>query len=329
MPVIRTKFGQVDGEDVYKYTIENVNKTRISILTYAATWQNFEVYEDGKYHSLISHFDDLQSYIETPFQVGKTVGRVAGRIGQAKFMINGQTYQLSPNNQTNLMHGGDNGIQTKNFSGSTDQDNNSVSLSLIVKSSDDDFPGNIDLMITYSLSDTDEVEIKYTAVSDADTLFNPTCHVYFNLGESSIMKDDLQITSDNYLEVDDEKVPTGSFIPVNKAFDFRKGQNIENALYELENQNGKLEFDDTFVTYSDKVATLSSKKCAVDFYSDRNGLVIFTADPTGQIIPHEYSGLAMELQTLPDAINHSNFGDIILRKNQKTSYINKYQYRKL
>lgn len=329
MPVTKTKFGQVNGEDVYKYTIENANKTRISVLTYAATWQNFEVYEDGKYHSLISHFDDLQSYIDTPFQVGKTVGRVAGRIGKARFMINGHTYQLAPNNQTNLMHGGDNGIQTKNFIGSVDETNNSVSLSLIVKASDDDFPGNIDLLITYSLSDEDKVAIKYTAVSDADTLFNPTCHVYFTLGESSIMKDELQISSDNYLEVDDEKVPTGSFVSVNNAFDFRKGQKIKDALCKLKSQNDKLEFDDTFVTYGDRVATFKSDKRAVDFYSDRNGLVIFTADPTGQVIPNEYGSLAMELQTLPDAVNHSNFGDIILRKNQKTSYINKYQYRKL
>ncbi|WP_125588731.1 aldose epimerase family protein [Companilactobacillus jidongensis] len=329
MPVTRTEFGQVDGEDVYKYTIENSNKTRISILTYAATWQNFEVYEDGEYHSLISHFDDLQSYIKTPFQVGKTVGRVAGRIGKAKFMINGKTYQLTPNNQSNLMHGGDNGIQTKNFNSSIDEAHNSVSLSLIIKSKDDDFPGNIDLMITYFLSDHDEVSINYTAVSDADTLFNPTCHIYFDLGEFSIMKDNLQIASDDYLDVDDEKVPTGSLIPVDKAFDFRKGQIIENALCNLEKQNGKLEFDDTFVTHGDRVATLSSGRRSIDLYSDRNGLVIFTANPTGKKTPHQYSGLAMELQTLPDAVNHSDFGNIILRKNQKASYTNKYQYRKL
>jgi len=329
MPVTRTKFGQVDGEDVYKYTIENSNKTRISVLTYAAAWQNFEVYEDGEYHSLISHFDDLQSYIETPFQVGKTVGRVAGRIGKARFMINGKTYQLTPNNQTNLMHGGDDGIQTKNFIGSADGKHNSVSLALIVKSSDDGFPGNIDLLITYSLSEDDEVSITYTAVSDADTLFNPTCHVYFNLDEPSIMDETLQIASDSYLDVDDEKVPTGSLISVDKAFDFRKGQIIENALCNLEKQNGKLEFDDTFVTYGDRVATLSSDKRVVDFYSDRNGLVIFTANPTGVEVPGQYSSVAMELQMLPDAINHTNFGNIILRKNQKTSYTNKYQYRKL
>ncbi|WP_125566926.1 aldose epimerase family protein [Companilactobacillus insicii] len=329
MSVTRIKFGQVNGEDVYKYIIENLNKTRISILTYAATWQNFEVYDNNEYHSLISHFDDLQSYLDTPFQVGKVVGRVAGRIGKAKFMINGHTYQLAPNEHNNLLHGGNNGIQTRNFAGSIDEENNSVSLALKVKSSDDGFPGNINIVITYSLDDNDEVNIKYSAVSDEDTLFNPTCHVYFDLGESSIMKENLQIAADNYLDTDDEKIPTGSLIPTREAFDFKEGQSIENALYKLKKQNGKLEFDNAFKTSGDKVASLSSDKYAVDLCSNRNGLIIFTANPISNEASRQYTGLAMELQTLPDAINHSDFGNIILRKNQTVSYTDKYRYRKL
>ena len=67
------------------------------MLSYAATWYDFEVQVDRQPHSLVLHFDNLADYIETPYQVGKTVGRVAGRIGNATFSLNGQTYHLQPN----------------------------------------------------------------------------------------------------------------------------------------------------------------------------------------------------------------------------------------
>ena len=257
---------------------------------------------------------------------------MAGRIGGASFMLNGKKVQMTPNEQTHLLHGGNNGIQTKNYKGTIDEKNNAVCMSLIIKSADDDFPGNIDLMITYSLNDDDEVTIKYDAVSDEDTIFNPTCHVYFNVTDSeSVDSQEVQINADQILDVDDEKVPTGKMLEVNGAYDFREPEGLGEALKTLNNQNGKVEFDDIYVTNGGKAATIQADGRAVDLYSDRNALVIFTADPVhaDKEEQHEYSSLAMELQTLPDAINHSDFGNIILRKNQKTTFINKYHYRKL
>ncbi|APX72759.1 galactose mutarotase [Companilactobacillus allii] len=332
MSVTEKKVGQVDGENAYQYIIENKNKTRITLLTYAATWQNFEVLENGQYHSLIEHLDTLDDYVKETYNIGKNVGRVAGRIGGASFMLNGKKVQMKPNEQTHLLHGGNNGIQTKNYKGAIDDKSNSVCLSLDIKSSDDDFPGNVNLKITYSLNDNDEVTIKYDAISDADTILNPTCHVYFNVTNSnSIDSQELQINSDRILDVDDEKVPTGRKLDVSGAYDFREPQGIGEALKTLTNQNGKVEFDDIYATNGGKVATIQADGRAVDLYSDRNALVIFTADPVHEDKEqqHEYSSLAMELQTLPDAINHSDFGDIILRENQEKTFVNKYHYRKL
>lgn len=330
MEVTKKQFGIYKDEPVYLYTIENNQKTKISVLTYAATWQNFEVNENGVDHSLISHFDNLDDYVETPYQVGKTVGRVAGRIGNASFKIDDKIYKLPPNDGNNLIHGGNNGFQNFNFASTVVDDK--VVLTHKFLSADDNFPGDLSLKITYSLSPENEVKISYSAISTEETLFNPTCHVYFNVTDNEgVFEQDVKINSKSMLAVDSNKVPTGEILPLTSGYDFNKFKTISKALDDLKSDNGKLEFDDTFVTDENSVATIKSNNRAVDFSSDRNGLVIFTANPNDpkKADERQYNSLAMEMQTLPDAINHSGFGNIILPRGKEVTYTNSYKYRQI
>lgn len=327
-------FGQVNGEDVKKYVIENKNQTKLSVISLAAAWQNFEVVEDGKAHSLIEHYDDLDGYLNDGFQVGRTVGRVAGRIGNAKFSIDGKQFQLPANEGNNLLHGGDKGIQTHNFSSEIDEKHNTVIFKTTMKSSEDNFPGDLDLTVTYTLTKNDEVEISYTGKSTESTLFNPTCHVYFNIMDSDldVSQQKVQINADSSLAIYGDKIPTGRKLPVTSGYDFRKPRTIEKGLDDLYKENQKIEFDDCYFTGESKsaVAQLSGDGRTVDLYSDRNGLVIFTANPkdSEKQDKHEYSSLATELQTLPDAINHKDFGNIVLPAGETVTYTNKYKYSK-
>lgn len=327
MVVVKTIYGEIGNDPVYRYKITNKNQTSISLLSYAATWEKFEVVEDGQTHSLIEHLDSLDDYIKTPYQPGKTIGRVAGRIKDAKFEIDGTKYQLTPNEGDNLLHGGNNGLQYQNFEGTVDSDN-SVLFSHTVKG-EDGFAGTLKVNVRYSLSDDDEVAITYTAETDHDTLFNPTCHVYFNVGDENIRQQQLKINAKRFLDVDDGKVPTGKLLATTNAYDFKDFKKIGQGLKQLKPLS-KYEFDDVFVV-GNKAATIKSDKRAVDLYTDRNGMVIYTADPKDdqKTAEHEYSSLAMELQTLPDAINHPDFGNTVLKAGQKVSYTNKYKYRKL
>ncbi|WP_334332879.1 aldose epimerase family protein [Companilactobacillus sp. HBUAS59544] len=327
MTVSKTIFGEIDSEPVYLYKITNKNQTSISVLSYAATWQNFEVVEDGQKHSLIEHFDNLDDYIKTPYQVGKTIGRVAGRIKDATFKIKGQEYQMEQNEGENFLHGGSHGLQYQNFQGEivTDQ---AVKFKYVVNG-EDGFPGKLAVSVVYILSDDDEVTILYSGISDHDTLFNPTCHVYFNVGDENIRDQKLQINADDFLDVDDGKVPTGRLLPTDGPYDFKQPKKIGQGLDELALLD-KFEYDDAFVV-GRKAATISSQDRAVDLETDRNGMVIFTANPIDEkkADKREYDCLAMELQTLPDAIHHPEFGDIVLNKDEKVVYTNKYRYRKL
>lgn len=333
MSVQRQIFGVCADGPVYVYTIENKNETKARILSYGATWQDFQVKVGSQHISLIEHFDSFAAYLQTPYQNGKTVGRVAGRLKDARFELDGQTYQLPANDQGNLIHGGDRGLQAQNFTGTFDPDGQQVTLTHVAKPEDDGFPGALTVAVTYTLTDDDTVQIQYQGTSTATTLFNPTSHVYFNLTTPRNFKTQtLQIQSDHTLAVDAQKVPTGTLLPVSLGYDFRRPKSIAQGLKDLQADNGHVEFDDTYVVApGSKVATLATDTHALDLYSDRNGLVIFTANTQDQTKAqrHQFSALAMELQTLPDAIHHAGFGDIVLPKGQTVTYTNRYHYRKL
>jgi len=328
MTVSKTNFGEIGTEPVELYKITNKNQTSINVLSYAATWQNFEVVEDGEKHSLIEHFDKLDDYIKTPYQVGKTIGRIAGRIKDAKFEINDVDYQLKPNDGSNLLHGGDNGLQYQNFDAKIESDNSVLFTHTV--SGEDGFAGTLKVGVRYSLSDDDEVAITYLGKTDHDTLFNPTCHVYFDVdADSNIRQQQLMINSKRFLDLATDKVPTGKLLATTNAYDFKNFKKVGQGLKQLKPMD-KFEYDDAFVV-KDKAATIKSAKRAVDLYTDRNGLVIFTANPQDEqkASQYDYSSLAMEMQTLPDAINHNDFGNVVLDKGEKVSYTNKYKYRKL
>lgn len=324
-----------------RYTLVNDKQTRISVLSYGGTWQEFVVNEDGVEHPLIWGLDSMADYQRVGFCLCQSIGRVAGRIGGAKFEIDGQDYNVDMNEQTHSLHGGNHGFNTLNFDGEFSQDDDSVSVTLSkhIKSTDDNYPGNMDVKIKFTLDNQDQVSIAFTGDTDAATLFNPTNHVYWNTTDdrTSLAQQQLQITSAAHLEFDDEKVPTGKKLAVKgTAYDFNQIQPVEKALAQLKAENGGIEFDDAYeVTPSatEPIAIVgdTAGKRQVKLYSDRNSLIIFTANPfdPDKQDAHEYNALATEAQTLPDAINHPDFGDIVLRSGQPVTHTIRYQYERL
>ena len=334
-------FDQFEGQDVMRYTLINDQQTRISVLSYGGTWQEFVVNENGVERPLIWGLDSMADYQRVGYCLCQSVGRVAGRIGGAKFKIDGQEYQVDMNEQTHSLHGGNHGFNTLNFAGkfSKSADSVSVILSKHIKATDDNYPGNLDVEIKFTLDNQNQVTITFTGDTDAATLFNPTNHVYWNTTDDreSLGKQWLQITSAAHLEFDQEKVPTGKKIAVkDTAYDFNQPKSVENALQQLKNENGGIEFDDAYEVNPSATTPIAmigdtDGKRQIKLYSDRNGLVIYTANPfdPDKEAAHEYNALATEAQTLPDAINHSDFGDVILRPSQPITNTIRYQYERL
>lgn len=332
MNISKHAFGEYEGKTVDEYTLTNDNGISISVITFAGLWRS---YTDGKTNLLLNSAD-LENYTNNPFFAGRIVGRIGGRLKDGKFTLNGKEYQVDQNEGNNNLHGGSNGFSFQIWDAQTSQDANGVSLTLTKTFTPemDKFPGKMPTKVTYTLSNDNSVTIDFTATSDADTLFNPTSHAYWNLADEdtdNILSHTFQANADQHLEFDDEKIPTGNLLDTaGTPFDFSKPTLLKDAIDGMQNTTEK-GFDDLLVvkpSATDPVATLSDPASgrSLKIYSERNGLVIFTANSFDDSmtynrgVAHPYEAVALEAQTLSDTPHHPNFGDVTLPAGETKSY---------
>lgn len=248
---------------------------------------------------------------------GFTVGRVANRIANGRFTLNGTTYNVTKNSGQHSLHGGGNSWQGP-FANATwtkvEQTHSTITYSLHSAAGESGYPGNLDATVKYTLSSTGELSIDYTATSDADTLYSPTNHLFMSLnGNNSDANHKLWIDAANYTPLSNQ-IPTGAISSVTGTkFDYTTEKNFSN------NES----YDDNYVlngTGYRKVATMTgvSLGLKVDVYTDRAGLQLYR-DGQGSI--------CLETQMFPDMINHpewDQYGTTILRANEefhsKTTY---------
>jgi aldose 1-epimerase len=340
MEVIKSFFDSIDGHDVFKYTLINDKKTRISILSYGGIWQEFVVNENGKEVPLILGLKNISDYEQMGYYIGQTIGRVAGRITNGEFVIKKKKYKVDMNRDGFSIHGGYHGFNKINFDGKLSEKStiSSVTLSKHISSIEDNYPGNLDVQITFSLDNDNTVSIEFKGISDGDTLFNPTNHTYWNTTDNWENLNDqwLQINSNRRLDCDSRKLPTGDKLMLEGTpYNFKSPKKLRDVLDELKFKYQRDGIDDTYEVFpqiSSPIASIgdTNNLRRIDIYSDRNGLVVFTAHPTRKGKSYENNFVALEAQTLPDAINHSNFGDNTMIEANKASMSHiYYQYKSL
>lgn len=334
MQINQIPFGTFNDQQVTKYTLVNDNNVQASILDFAGLLQSFKVpTKDGGLADMVLTSENFDEFTNNGFCTNRLIGRVAGRIADGEFTINDQEYHVEQNEGKNTLHGGKNGFYNHIWHvDSTDLTENkaSITLSLALSEATDSFPGNIHVTATYTLDNDDNLTLKFAANSDADTLFNPTNHTYWNLADAGVKTIDnlkLYVNSKNHLAVDDGKIPTGEKITnEGTPFNFSQPTELKKPLQEMAStpENG---FDDIWEvepSLEKPVATLEDPESGrkMTLYSDRNALVMYTMnsdDPAvynhGEVHPH--LALAMEAQTLSDAPHHPEFGDITLHPGEE------------
>lgn len=332
----KTQFDTFHGIPIYKFTLTNQNNVSLSAISLGATlYQILVPTPDGSRTNLILNFSHSEDYSKNGSFAGMGIGRTAGRIGKGQIEIDGQTTQLPTNEGTTTLHGGAHGFPFKIWSGEIGEKDNNTAIIFrhLQRSSDDGYPGDLDATITYQLTEDDAVHVTFTGTSTETTVFNPTIHTYFNLGTTNnILDHHLLIRSTDYLELNAENVPTGALIPVkNTPFDFQNGQRLGKAIEAVKNTPHQ-GFDDIFkVTPNTTIARLSdpSTNRSVIIQSDRNGLVVFTANAFTKEnmnftrthgIGLPYLGVALEAQNLPDTTKHPQFGSELLPANETVQH---------
>ena len=346
MKFTQEQFGQYKNQEVNLYTLENENGTRLSVLNYAGIWHEFSVLNsNNQLINLMLSAKDIESYTNNPYFINRIIGRVAGRIKDAKWSQNNQFIQTTANENNNSLHGGADGLHDQFYNVDVDESLGTIALSATIDETTDSFPGTLDFKTVFTLYEDDKIQIDFTGTqSKEDGVFNPTMHGYFNLGNlqtNDILNHNLQLSSKRHLEVDEGKVPTGNFIEnKNTAFDFSDPHKLENAINQLKNESTAPGFDDIFEVESSNnqpIATLTNPENthALDVYSDRNGLVVFTPDALPEDIisnrgnGRPYQAIALEPHTLSNSQNIPEFGDVWLENGQTKTESMIFAFRKI
>lgn len=274
-----------------------------------------------------AEYDDIDSYL------GATIGRVAGRISDAKFTLDGKDFQLEKNDGSNNLHGGFNSFDRKvwDYEVVEAEDQATVVFSIDSPHMENGFPGNLKQKISYTLTANNQVKIDYWAQTDERTLYNPTNHVYFNLNKTITEPVDnhrLYLNCDFYGSLTDAVLPTGEKVAVaGTPFDFNhpEGRLLEQGFISDYQQNKLVNgYDHPFLFNESSDDTIKGtlyapdEKIKVNLYTDQPSVVVYTTNQLSGPVPMrgltqvQHGGVTLETQGLPDAINHEGFGNIIL-----------------
>ena len=232
---------------------------------------------------------------------GFVAGRCANRIKDAQFELNGETYNVDKNDGDNHLHGGSKGFGTVDWT-KVEQHPSSITYAYHSEDGEMGYPGNLDITVKYTLLNTGELIMEYFAKSDADTIINPTNHIWLSLNGNNANNHTLWINADNYTPRDNEIIPTGEIKSVEGTkYDFRE----EDTPFVPGNN-----YDDNWVLNGEgfrKVCTLKGEESGVqvDISTDRPGLQLY----------NNAKDIVIETQLYPDAIHHPDWPSPILRAN--------------
>lgn len=234
------EFGKTPGgETVQSVTLTGDNGVSVVLITYGASIQSFNVPDrQGRTADITIGYDNLQDYFDAPNYWGQTIGRYANRIAGGRFSLDGKSYQVTQNDESNALHGGKEGFDKRNWTLVSVSQENGVARAVMTLRSpagDQGFPGNLDVTVTYTLDDAGALTIDYKAQTDAPTVINLTNHALFNLAGDGwpygIYDQKLTIPASHYTPVDAKLIPTGERRPVaGTVFDFRSGRMMHDGV---------------------------------------------------------------------------------------------------
>jgi aldose 1-epimerase len=322
-----------NGNESFIHEISNKNGMKLRATDYGATVTSLQIPDkDGNLTDIVLGFNTLQDYIDSfrlpsaPY-LGAIVGRYAGRIGNAEFILNGKKINLNKNNGNNTLHGGISGFSQSAWICTKNE--NSLTFTYTSVDGEENYPGELHVKLTYALSDNNEFIVAYEAFAKDDTVINLTHHSYFNLDghTESVIGQQLSVNANQFLETDSGNVPTGNFMKVeNTDFDFRNAKDCPENI------------DNTFILNTDFAATLFSQKnnLKMDVYTDQPGLHIYVGgncfnkiNGKEHAVYHNLSGICFETQNYPDAPNHSNFPNAILKKGETYRHKTVYHFKNI
>jgi len=321
------------GRSVEIFTLTNASGIKARIMNYGGTLVSLIVPGRASVsRDVVLGFGSLREYETHRIFLGALIGRYANRIAKARFSLNGTEYCLAANNGENHLHGGIDGYDRVIWTARPYLIEKAAVLELSYLSPDGEegYPGDLQVAVVYSLNDENELSIRYTARSDADTIINLTNHSYFNLeGGGDILGHRLSINADRFTPVDNDLIPTGELRSVTGTpFDFRTPELIGSRIgqpneqlrfangydhnWVLSKEGGELSFaGDVYDPVSGRAMEVLTTQPGIQFYSG-NFLDGGVTGKDGTRLAYR-SGFCLETQHFPDSPNQPGFPTVLLR----------------
>ena len=337
LPLAAENFGRTaDGIPVDIFTLKNKNGLTARVMTRGATLVSLQVPDkSGKLSDIVLGFDDVAGYESDRNQYfGCTTGRVCNRIAKGKFTLSGKEYSLAINNPPNHLHGGvKRSFDKVVWKAATDPKNQAVAFQYTADVGEEGYPGRVTVVVTYTLTDENELRLDYVAKAESETPLNVTNHTYFNLGgegSETVLDHELLLKADKYTPNDATLIPTGKIEPVSGTpLDFTKSTRIGERIgkldstpnigydhnFVLNNQDGKLaEAAQLHDPKSGRLMTVKTTEPGVQVYS--GNFLKGQKGKGGKVYRHR-SALCLETQHYPDSVNRPEFPSIILKAGQE------------
>ena len=348
--ITRHYFGSIDeGQSVYCYTMKNQSGMSVTICEFGGAITEICVPDKlGRHSNVVAGYDSLRDYVLGDGYLGALIGRTGNRIAKGRFSLDGKDYRIFVNNGPNSLHGGKVGYSHRIWNvKAVDGEEPKLILTLHSPDGEENYPGNLDVTVTYALLSSNALSIHYQATTDQRTPVNLTNHAYFNLGgyaSGKVFDHVFQMDADAYLPTDENLIPTGEIRSVEGTpFDFREPKTLGKDFY-ADDQDLKIAggYDHCmcFAGGETKEPVLR-----VEIYEPNSQriLKVFTNQPCMQLYSGNFlknpehplkggypqstqTAFCLETQKMPDAMNHPNFTNVILEPGEVYDHKTIYQF---
>ena len=345
----RTDFQKtVQGKETDLFILSNNNGAEVAVTNYGGAILAIMVPDkNGNLGNVIQGHDTIDKIINSPEPFLSTlIGRYGNRICKGKFSLDGKEYTLAINNGPNSLHGGPTGFHARVWD-AEQTSKNSVVLTYLSADGEEGFPGNLNVKVVYTLSDSNELIIEYKATTDKRTLVNLTHHAFFSLSglanpTQSVENNILTINADYYTPMDEVSITTGEILKVaDTPMDFRTphvvGSRINEPFQQLVYGAG---YDHCYVLNKPEAGALSFAVKCVEPVSGRS-LEMYTTEPGVQLYTSNWlngfsgwhgatfparSAICFEAQHFPDTPNKAHFPSAILNPGETYHQVTVYKF---
>jgi aldose 1-epimerase len=331
MAIKRSVFGTFGGKPVEAFTLVNRNGIKAKVMSHGARLIEMQVPDrDGRLADVVLGFDDLDSYATSTLAMGGTCGRVVNRIRHGRFMLDGKGYELTKNWRGHQLHGGAKGFEQRLWTAEPNAAQNEVAFRYVSSDGEEGYPGTVTARCVYRLGEDDSLTITLQSETDRPTITNLAHHSYWNLAghdEGTIEDHFIAVEADRYTPMDKDLMPKGTVEEVKgTAFDLTSARRLGDCFVELM-QSGQTEgFDCNWCLNGADgqvqpvaIVTHEASGRKMTLSTSEPGLQIYTAGTFPDqlkgkkgAVYGKFSGIALEPQIYPDAVNIADFPSVRL-----------------